>query len=382
MNAPSTTSPADARIVKFAFIAGNLTSFLVAVVVVGLLILRIGPDAFLHKLSRAYHLAAGNVRVLELPAEVRAELGSLGAVVENADNPTDVRSHDTILTRPDPDLGWALKPDARISGFVLRAENPLNWNPPVIYLPTGQMGSAALQRYLKSQSRLQYAYSVDSRGFRVTLPRVESTHKILLIGDSVLFGVGVDDDATIGSQLQRMIGASVQVVNAGVGGYNGPQLWERADRLSRDDAYDALVYVACQNDFMVGGQGSFVGQARASMEHFGALRGRFPRGVLVLLQTTMEYALYDVLQDGGGWAPEMIAGSEQLSHEMPSLAAAQGLGYLYWGQVVDAFGRDQGSVFARFALYTDHVHLSPLGNRLAAEKICSGLQAGSCGTPH
>ena len=364
---------------KVAFIAGNITSFLLATVLVGFLVLRIGPDAFLNKLSRAYHLAVGDVQVLDLPAEVRAELVSLGAVVENADNPTGARGHDTILTKRDPELGWALRPDARISGFVLKAENPLNWNPPIIYLPAGQLGSSRLQQYLKSHSRLQYAYSIDAQGFRVTLPRVQSPHKILLVGDSVLFGVGVNDDATIASQLQRILGNSAQVVNAGVGGYNGPQLWERADRLSRDGAYDALVYVACQNDFMVSKEGPYVGQAKASMEHFGALGGRFPRGVLVLLQTTMEYVLYDVLLDSGGWPREMIEGSEQLRRELPLLASSHGLGYLDWSQIVDAFELDQGSVFARFALYTDHVHLSPLGNRLAAESICRGLQAGPCG---
>jgi hypothetical protein len=37
-------------------------------------------------------------------------------------------------------------------------------------------------------------------------------------------------------------------------------------------------------------------------------------------------------------------------------------------EVVAQYGRAEKSIMARFALYADHCHLSPLGNRLLAEQ--------------
>ena len=39
-----------------------------------------------------------------------------------------------------------------------------------------------------------------------TVPYVKSDRQILLIGDSVAFGVGVDDEHTVASYLQKLTG--------------------------------------------------------------------------------------------------------------------------------------------------------------------------------
>jgi hypothetical protein len=36
--------------------------------------------------------------------------------------------------------------------------------------------------------------------------------------------------------------------------------------------------------------------------------------------------------------------------------------------------KQSGTIMARFALYADNCHLSPLGNRLAAEKLYGALK--------
>jgi hypothetical protein len=139
--------------------------------------------------------------VLFLPDEIRDELIALDAVVENAGNPTKARQHETILTQRDEQLGYVLRPGSRISAHVLRARNPLNFDPPVMYMRFDAAPSQALRTYLAQQARLHFSYSVSEKGFRHTVPTVESDRKILMVGGSVLFGEGVNDDDTMASSL-------------------------------------------------------------------------------------------------------------------------------------------------------------------------------------
>ncbi|MBD0372786.1 MAG: hypothetical protein ICV60_18220 [Pyrinomonadaceae bacterium] len=74
---------------------------------------------------------------------------------------------------------------------------------------------------LKPSSTSDYSgvlATIDSDGYRVVAPHVESERKVLLLGDSVVFGYGLNDDETIPSQLQRL--TKDQVVNIGVPGYS------------------------------------------------------------------------------------------------------------------------------------------------------------------
>ena len=48
---------------------------------------------------------------------------------------------------------------------------------------------------------------------------------------SGLFGIGVNDEDTIASNLQKLMGNSHRVVNAGVGGYGGEQAYNVARML-------------------------------------------------------------------------------------------------------------------------------------------------------
>ena len=77
-----------------------------------------------------------------------------------------------------------------------------------------------------------FAYRIDGNGHRRTLPAVSSDKELLMIGDSVTFGVGVNDAETAASQLQASLGDSYRVINTGVGGYTGQQAYTVADQLS------------------------------------------------------------------------------------------------------------------------------------------------------
>jgi len=358
------------RTIKIAFLAGALTALGFVCLIVALAGYRVGFRAVWEGLRMVVKPSG---EVLWLPKDLMKELIDVRAVIDNAGNPTEQLSHYTILVDRDPRLGWALIPNARVSLYMLKAQNPMNFDPPVLALSADAKISPELKAYLDRQTRLRYKYSVGPDGFRTTLPKVDAEAGILLVGDSVLFGEGVNDDATMASQLQARVGTAVRVINAGVGGYAGEQAFEMAKRESENHRHRALVYVACQNDFMNQAGVSYLSQAERILKMFASLHQRFSGKIVVILQPYMEYVLDDVLQKGA-WYREMVNETDRLRAGLPSIARGLGLEYVDGAQIFHDYMIQSGSVFSRFGLFIDDAHLSPLGNQLAAERIDAALR--------
>jgi hypothetical protein len=313
-------------------------------------------------------------QILYLPDDILKELIDLRAVVDNADNPTEQLSHYTILVDRDEVVGWSLIPNAHVSVYTLQALNPENLDPPVLALPSGARISEGLKQYIKEQARLHYSYNVGHDGYRVTMPAVDSDHRILLVGDSVLFGLGVNDDATMASYLQRMVGHSFRVVNAGVGDFSGEQALQMANKAARKDRYEVLIYIACQNDFMLSAEGvPYSVQAGEILKKFAAVKDKFGGKVVVMLMPHMEYALDDILRKGGEYR-EMVSEMDRLRREMPVAAKELALEFFDMTDVMNDYTQQSGTIMGRFALFADTAHLSPLGNQLAAEKLHESLK--------
>jgi len=89
---------------------------------------------------------------------------------------------------------------------------------------------------------------------RYARPKPAGTWRVLLLGDSQTFGAGVDLDDTWGARVERELAAlapatAVEVVNAGVPGYNTAQ--EAAHFLRHGHSYepDCVIVLAIGNDF-------------------------------------------------------------------------------------------------------------------------------------
>jgi lysophospholipase L1-like esterase len=304
-------------------------------------------------------------RVLEdIPKDVLGQLTSSRAILGNAGNPTKQPKHDTILVHPDPILGYALNPNTRIYANMLKTKQPFNLDPPVLHqLQPLEKLPPRIQEYINRESRLAYSYGIGDDGRRNTLPQVTAEKKILVIGDSVAFGVGLNDEQTIPSQLQQLIGDQYQVVNAGVGGYSGQQAFEMANKLSRQQHFDGLIYIACQNDFMGAN-----GEMEDVLIKLQSISDRFDNRIIVILHTYLEYNARHILL-GGGWNGTKINKTSSLRQKTPIVARRMGFAYADWTNIVDQFRQREGSIFSPFALYVDHCHLSHRGSRLMAAKL-------------
>lgn len=248
----------------------------------------------------------------------------------------------------------------------------MNLDPPVVYVRSDSQLSDALRAYLDEHARVEYTYDIGDDGFRVTVPAVKAGRKILMAGDSGVFGVGVDDEDTIASRLQGIVGGAAQVVNAGVGGYDGDQAFLAARDASDAVAYDQLVYVAHHNDFYEPRDIANPDRARQVLARFESIRDRFPGGVVVALLTYLEFNAEDVL-GSQGWTPDRLEAARRLRGELPIIARKAGFGFVDFSDVVDAVRARERTIFAPWSLYVDHAHLSPRAAGLFAAEIEAAL---------
>ena len=69
-----------------------------------------------------------------------------------------------------------------------------------------------------------YTYTTNKLRYRGDLiPFNSSTRKIILLGDSNIFGFGVQDNETISHNLNKLLGTDFDVINLGNGGWSLPQ---------------------------------------------------------------------------------------------------------------------------------------------------------------
>ncbi len=116
---------------------------------------------------------------------------------------------------PDPDLGLRLRP--RSGGTIV-----LNDNPPA-------------------------AYTTGPAGWRSGPVLAKNTDSIVIVGDSQVFGLGVEDDQTVAARLSHHTGRPVH--NGGVPTY-GPEEYLRAmdELLGASDARTAVLVINFAND--------------------------------------------------------------------------------------------------------------------------------------
>ena len=97
---------------------------------------------------------------------------------------------------------------------------------------------------------------INSVGLRGEEPRSDSveTTRVLVFGDSYVFGVGVDEEHLLTTHLERLFephfSDGVEVVNMGMAGYSTDQeliLWRE---LGSSLAPDIVILVVCDNDYL------------------------------------------------------------------------------------------------------------------------------------
>jgi hypothetical protein len=153
-----------------------------------------------------------------------------------------------------------------------------------------------------------YHVRLNSHGMRG--PEIERTptdgkFRVLLLGDSVTWGWGVDDDETYASILRQKLGPDVDVVNAAVPGWGTDQVSMWLEREGEGWAPDLVLYCFIFNDI----------QSNARANIYGQNKPRFvakPDGGLVLEGVPVEPKLSSFQRQTKWWRRRLAAYSALL----------------------------------------------------------------------
>ena len=185
--------------------------------------------------------------------------------------------------------GLLLMAEAAVS--VLARRTLLAWEAPVPVTKTGAPylpGNPYLLWEMVPGTRTEMGatVTVNSLGFRgaeVLETKPSGVKRVVVLGDSTVYGHGVEDDETFSAQLDDRLGETVQVLNLGTPGYSSAQsinlMTMRGWRLQPD-----LVVIAnlwSDNNF-----DSFVDKTLLS-ERSDAAHSRFPAAARVLSWTAL-----------------------------------------------------------------------------------------------
>jgi hypothetical protein len=98
--------------------------------------------------------------------------------------------------------------------------------------------------------------SLGLRGREIPIPKPPGVTRILVFGDSFVFGIGVDESHVFTARLEGLLNRNrtanssrYEVINMGVSGYSTDQELILFEELAPRLAADLVILVACDNDF-------------------------------------------------------------------------------------------------------------------------------------
>ncbi|MCP3918676.1 MAG: hypothetical protein GY711_24280 [bacterium] len=229
------------------YVIGAGTSAVALIVFLGLLVALVRRSRRVPKLARgialacgAFFLALAALETVMWACEVRASFDVASAVhaaTRRADAPAD-------------DLARALPEEieAKVTRMQRQWFLPLAWN----------------ERKVSGEPRMRKSYDWhgvlhlrDALGMRRPIdtpfpPRDPSRFRIMVVGDSLTYGIGVDQDWTYSAQLQRALEDDyhVEVLNLGIPGNQSEETAEIVEQFLPQLEPDVVVYGVCLNDFL------------------------------------------------------------------------------------------------------------------------------------
>ncbi len=355
----------------FSYILGIFTTIIPLIMVSIFLVYRIGPNRLHFRLYEILNITLSYNLIVDLPKNILDEILKIDGIISNIpkDYNPEFEDHNSILTRPDSVLTWALKANKKVDNYIIKSKKPYHFNPPTIHIRSNERLSEELKEYLLNQTRTKYSISTTQDGFRTTLPKINSSRKILLIGDSVAFGVGNDDENTIASFIQKSIGPRATIINAGVGGYNYEQIINKAklECKRKRHNYSGLIYFMNQNDYLK------TEEIKVAFEMLESIQNEFDNNIFVFFSTYMTHEISDLIN------PNYTNNKEfKFVNKQKELISkyCNNLGYKYadLSSIVPKHMLNENSIFSRFALFTDLSHFSPRGNKLIADRIIADYE--------
>jgi hypothetical protein len=294
------------------------------------------------------------------PAELTALIGPLtDASVGVGNSPIKELQSENAAINTVVDGCMGMTPNLRKTAFYLRSNAFNPFDPITVFFDEGKPLDAPVAAFFDRYGTPPVTLSTNDVGERMTLPAIERPRKVLIAGDSVAFGAMVDDHDTIASQMQARDPAR-QYVNLGVAGVEAAQIVCRLEAAMRRYAgqVDELIYVYCENDFS---PKLPYGKPEEVIEWLSALAAREAIDKVTVVFAPYIYTIAPEVSRFDGYPGGKFPARKKEREALMQAVEAAGFGWVDIGLLAREAQTREKSEFALFALFVDHVHLSPQG---------------------
>ena len=187
---------------------------------------------------------------LELTQEDINIFSNLKIGISNMNDPTNVHSDkETLLTFYNRSNKLnILKKNVQIKNYMIQSNARGSYEHPTIFR-LAETNDEYLNNYIKTKNYFTYEYETNELNQRIVMPYIENKKKIIIVGDSVGFGVGVNNGSDVVSLLQKKTN-DFQFINLSVGGYNTKEIQKVISDNKYINTNAIIIYIACQNDFI------------------------------------------------------------------------------------------------------------------------------------
>jgi len=317
-----------------------------------------------------------------IPDDIIDEIRQIGGIIDYAHeyefgNILDLKFTKVIAKLTEECEVKIMKPDLKLDAYILKTIKSFNYLSPILYLHKETAISKKLSEYIDENARISFNFSTNSQGYRVTLPKIQQDKKILIAGDSVAFGIGVDNDKTIASHLQKLVKKDYHVINSAIPGYSFATILMSLRRELKKNSYDKLIYIVCQNDFAIWDDNLINIKFVSHMtDELNKIKDNFPEGIAIIYVPFIFYALSDIYlndmpKEHIYYPRQYLEETELIRDKLEIECRKKDFKFMDFTDVANKYLKDTGTIWSRFALYNDHTHLSSEGARLLAEEIYS-----------
>lgn len=270
------------------------------------------------------------------------------------------------LTRPD---GTCVSPKVNLdeTAFFLRANLFEPLAPIAVHHPRNAKLSPELMKFFLDYGRGAHKLTTNATGERVTIPLLEAPRKVLVAGDSVAFGILLDDADTLASRLQAKDGTR-QYVNLGVPGASAEQILCNLTRaIARyQGQVEEIVYFYSEDDFAAGQKFG------TPEEVVTAIKELVGNGSIAKITVVYAPSLYNTVPEltrYKGYAGERMPNPQAEGERLKKQVLDAGFAWIDMGEIALERSRIRGNPFSVFDNFADPKNPSAQGISNLVEKF-------------
>lgn len=266
---------------------------------------------------------------------------------------------DFRATYKDAVVGLRMKPNLNKECSHLKS---LLYDKPLGYSANrGDMQKENVHDFLNKYSINKSYYRTDENGDRVTVPEVNTDKIVLVIGDSIGFGLMLNDEETISSLLQQR-DQRVKYINACVPGCDAEDNLKRLRQKLAEygPRVVGVIYVHCENDFTPLATPEYIASNLSNLLESNNLKYK----IFIYQQYT-----YRTMPDVARKKLEELIKMNSLKLRTLDIVKNNGFFVIDFYDIVGQYRKEKRSLLAGFALYIDHSHFSREGIRVLVSRI-------------